>query len=140
MPGSIEEVVDPIGEHMLPVHPEPEARHGDAELRGGDVAVLLQRIPEHRLHEFGEPVALGREVVDRGFRCTDDGKLRGHEECVEKNQPGDDEERDHDSRASDRGFRRTPLNSSATPPSNSPTTSSSVTSPSTPPSSDATNA
>ena len=80
------ERVDAIGQHVLAVHAEPEARDGDAELRGRDVAILALRIAQHRLHRARQPVAARRPRVDGRPRRADDRELRGHEDAVQQDQ------------------------------------------------------
>ena len=84
-----------IGQHVLAVHAEAEARDRDAELRGRDVPILLPRISQHALHGARQPVAAGRARVDRGPRRTDDRELRRDEDTVQQDEAGDDEEGDH---------------------------------------------
>ena len=45
-----------MGDDVLPVHAEPEARHGDAEFRGRNVPVLLLRIAQDSLHQARQTV------------------------------------------------------------------------------------
>ena len=76
---SAEHAVEPIGEDVFAIHAEPEARDCDAELCRCDVSILLFRIVEHALNEFGEPVAVLSPAIDRRPRRADDGKLGGDE-------------------------------------------------------------
>ena len=71
---------DPVGEHVLAVHAQAEARDGDADLRGRDVAVLPARVAQDTLHEPRERLLPRGARVDRRPRRADDGELRGDEE------------------------------------------------------------
>ena len=63
-PAAVDAVVDPVGEHVLAVHAEAEARNRDAQLCCRDVPILPRRIAQHGLHGLGQPVAAGRTGVD----------------------------------------------------------------------------
>ena len=112
-----------ISEHVLAVHAQAEAGEGDAELRGRDVAILLERVAQDSLDEPRQPIAMRGAGVDGGARRADDRELRRDEQAVEQDQEADDRELDHEA-SSSRGLGArafTVLNSSATPPSSSPT-------------------
>ena len=87
---------DPVGEDVLAIHAEAEARHRDPELRRRDIPILLRRIAQHRLYGLGQAVAARRAGVDRGSWGADNRELRGDEDAVEQDERGDDEERRHD--------------------------------------------
>ena len=83
----------------LAVHAEAQARHRDADLGGGDVAVLQLWIIEDLRDAGGEPAALRGLVLDGRPRRADDGKLRRDEDRVREHQQQDDEDRDDDGHA-----------------------------------------
>ena len=85
-PRAAEQRVEPVGQRVLAVHAEAEAGDGDAELRRGDVAILLLRIVEHALDAPREPVALRGPPLDRGARRADDRELRRDEDPVQHDE------------------------------------------------------
>ena len=85
----VERTGDPRGHDVLAVHPQSEAREGDAELGGGDEAVLFSRLLENPLHDSGDPMTGARPALDRQPWRADDGEFGGHEEPVEGDQHGD---------------------------------------------------
>ena len=86
---------DPFRQHVLAVHAQAEARHRDADLGGGDVAVLPLRV----LEDAQPPAAASRLpcaglVLDARARRADDGELGRHEQPVGDDQQEDDAERE----------------------------------------------
>ena len=71
----------PVGEHVLAVHAQAEAGDGDADLRGGNVAVLSMRILQHRLNQRAPAYRPRRARVDGRPRRADDRELRRDEEA-----------------------------------------------------------
>ena len=86
---------DPVGDHVLAVHAEPEARDGDADLRGRDVSILSAGSLQDALDESSERLFPRRARVDCGPRRTDDREFCGNEDGVEQDQHGNDEQRGH---------------------------------------------
>ena len=93
--GPAKQVIKAVSQHVLAVHAEPQARERDAELRRGDVAILLPGVVEDRLHPAGEQVSSGRAAIDRRPWDADDRELRRDEQAVEQDQAADDQELDH---------------------------------------------
>lgn len=89
-----ERVRQPFRKAMLPVHTKPEAGDRNADLRCGDVAVLLTRVADDLPHESGHPVPLGRQALDSRAGHTHYGEFRRHKQSVEKDKDEDDQNRE----------------------------------------------
>ena len=94
-PIAAEPRLEPAGERVLAVHAEAEAGERDAELRRGDVAVLLHRRGQDREQPPRQPIALSGPGLDRRSRRADDGELRRHEQRVGAEEREDHEDDDH---------------------------------------------
>src|SRR5690606_16763155 len=90
-----EEAAQEGGELLLAVHAEAEAGEGDADLGGGDVAILPARVLENLQDRGGELAPLGGAVLDGRSGDADDGELRRHEEGVQEDEEEDDPGDDH---------------------------------------------
>ena len=91
---------DPLRQDVLAVHAQAEARHRDADLRRGDVAILLPRILEDPRYALGQTVAARGLVVDHRPRRAHDGELGRDEQPVGDDQQQDDGDRNDDVRHS----------------------------------------
>ena len=91
---------DPLSQHVLSVHAQSKAGHGNADLGRGDVAILSPRIFEDTRHTPRQATALGRLMLDTGPRRADDRELRGHKQAVGNHQEKDDAKRDEQFRHS----------------------------------------
>ena len=55
--GDAQQVIDAVRQDVLAIHAEAEAGDGDAELGGGDVAILERRVAQDLLDRLRQPVA-----------------------------------------------------------------------------------
>ena len=89
--GPSEQVVDAVGQHVLAVHAEAQARDGDAELRRRDVAILPLRIAQHALHHRASrlPAAARASIAARGAPTIANSAATNKR--VQHDEPGDDQ-------------------------------------------------
>ena len=85
-PGLAQPVIDAVGQNVLAVHSQPEAGDRDAELRGGDVAILQLRVAQELLDRLRQHVSARGPRIDRRARRADDRELRRDEDPVEQDQ------------------------------------------------------
>src|SRR5690606_31430210 len=76
----------PPSQGLLAVQAKRQAGESDAELGGGDIAVLSQRVLDDRQHALGALLAILGAALDGGPWCADDGELGGDEQAVERDQ------------------------------------------------------
>ncbi len=74
----------------LGVGAENQAGEGDADLRGGDVAVERVRVLEDGQHPGREGVAVLGQPSQPAPARAHDGELRRHEQRRQQDQQGDD--------------------------------------------------
>ena len=81
---------EPGRDRGLGVGAENEAGEGDADLRGGNVAIERVRVLEDRQHPRREGIAVLGQPSQPAPARAHDGELRRHEQRRQQDQQGDD--------------------------------------------------
>src|SRR5690606_14017231 len=76
----------PFRQHMLAIHPQPQAGEGDPDLCRGYVIILLPGAFQDFQDHAGNAVSLLRPAFNRSPGDPDHGKLRSHKQTVQQNQ------------------------------------------------------